>query len=155
MYRIIDATTPHLPLDKPRYLMGVGRPIDILEGIARGIDMFDCVMPTRNGRNAMAFTWNGSVRMRNAFHADDQRPLDPNCPCLACRHSKAYLRHLFIANEMLGPILLSHHNLTFYQQLVAVARQQIAQGTFPQWLQEHRSRLSGSASTDGPDSGEE
>lgn len=154
MYRIIEATTPHLPLDKPRYLMGVGRPIDILEGIARGIDMFDCVMPTRNGRNAMAFTWNGSVRMRNAIHSDDQRPLDPNCPCLACRHSKAYLRHLFIANEMLGPILLSHHNLTFYRQLVAVSRQQIAQGTFPQWLQENRSRLSGSASIDGSESGE-
>lgn len=145
MYRIIQATTPHLPVDKPRYLMGVGRPIDILEGIARGIDMFDCVMPTRNGRNAMAFTWNGTVRMRNAMHAEDQQPLDPNCPCLACRHSKAYLRHLFMANEMLGPILLSHHNLTFYQQLVAAARQQIAQGTYQQWLDEHRKQLSGPA----------
>ncbi|HAC92308.1 MAG TPA: tRNA guanosine(34) transglycosylase Tgt, partial [Planctomycetaceae bacterium] len=140
--------------DKLRYLMCGCRPIDSLEGIARGIDMFDCVMPTRIGRNAMAFTWNGSVRMRNANHSDDQRPLDPNCPCLACRHSKAYLRHLFIANEMLGPILLSHHNLTFYRQLVAVSRQQIAQGTFPQWLQENRSRLSGSASIDGSESGE-
>ncbi|MEM7476734.1 MAG: tRNA guanosine(34) transglycosylase Tgt, partial [Planctomycetota bacterium] len=115
MYRVIEGTTPFLPEDRPRYLMGVGRPIDLLEGIARGIDMFDCVMPTRNGRNALAFTWNGTVRFRNAKHAEDPRPLDENCPCLACKHSRAYLRHLFNVKEMLGPILLTHHNLTFYQ----------------------------------------
>lgn len=138
MYRVISETTPHLPEDKPRYLMGVGRPIDLLEGIARGIDMFDCVMPTRNGRNALAFTWNGTVRLRNATHADDPRPLDESCPCLACRHSRAYLRHLFIAKEMLGPILLTHHNLTFYQLLMAEARKQIAAGTFSAWLASQR-----------------
>ncbi len=138
MYRVIGETTPHLPRQNPRYLMGVGRPIDIIEGIARGIDMFDCVMPTRNGRNAMAFTWGGDVRIRNAQYADDPNPLDPECPCLACRHSKAYLRHLFIAKEMLGPILLTHHNLTFYQQLTDAAQRQIAAGTFAIWADEQR-----------------
>ncbi|MBX3421935.1 MAG: tRNA guanosine(34) transglycosylase Tgt [Pirellulaceae bacterium] len=143
MYQAIECTTPHLPADKPRYLMGVGRPIDILEGIARGIDMFDCVMPTRNGRNAMAFTWKGPIRLRNARYAEDARPLDEACPCLACRHSRAYLRHLFIANEMLGPILLTHHNLTFYQQLMAQARQHIAAGTYSDWLSAQRQSLTG------------
>ncbi len=135
MVRILAATTPHLPADKPRYLMGVGRPIDILEAVARGIDMFDCVMPTRNARNALAFTWAGSVRLRNAKHADDPTPLDEACPCLACKHSKAYLRHLFIAGEMLGPILLTHHNLTFYQLLMQKIREHIAAGDYAQWLQ--------------------
>jgi len=141
MVRIIAETTPHLPADKPRYLMGVGRPIDLLEGIARGIDMFDCVMPTRNGRNALAFTWNGKLRLRNASHADDPAPLDATCPCLACKHSRAYIRHLFMAGEMLGPILLTHHNLTFYQLLMAEARRQIAAGSFAEWLVEQRQRL--------------
>lgn len=140
MVRVISETTRHLPVDRPRYLMGVGRPIDIIEGIARGIDMFDCVMPTRNGRNAMAFTWSGDVRLRNAKYAEDPNPLDPNCPCLACRHSKAYLRHLFIAKEMLGPILLTHHNLTFYQQVMAEARRQIERGTFATWADEQRTK---------------
>ena len=121
MYRVIGETTPHLPSTKPRYLMGVGRPIDLLEGIARGIDMFDCVMPTRNGRNGLAFTWDGTLRFRNAIHTDDARPIDETCPCLACRHSRAYIRHLFIAKEMLGPILLTHHNLVFYQRLMTAA----------------------------------
>jgi queuine tRNA-ribosyltransferase len=141
MYRVLDFTTPLLPKQKPRYLMGVGRPIDLLEGIARGIDMFDCVMPTRNGRNALAFTWDGPVRLRNAKHAEDSSPLDESCPCLACRHSKAYLRHLFVAKEMLGPILLTHHNLTFYQLLMAEARRQLAHGGFSAWLSEQRVKL--------------
>jgi len=135
MVRILSATTPHLPENKPRYLMGVGRPIDILEGVARGIDMFDCVMPTRNARNGLAFTWAGTLRLRNAQHADAAEPLDANCPCLACRHSRAYLRHLFMAKEMLGPILLTHHNLTFYQQLMTAIRSHIAAGDFAPWLQ--------------------
>ena len=143
MYRVIHSTTPHLPTEKPRYLMGVGRPIDLLEGIAGGIDMFDCVMPTRNGRNALAFTWEGQVRLRNAVHRDDSRPLDEACPCLACRHSRAYLRHLFVAKEMLGPILVTHHNLTFYQILMAEARKQISKGTFFDWLQTQRVKLGG------------
>ncbi|RMF42948.1 MAG: tRNA guanosine(34) transglycosylase Tgt [Planctomycetota bacterium] len=138
MYRVISGTTPHLPADKPRYLMGVGRPIDLLEAIARGIDMFDCVMPTRNARNALAFTWEGEIRLRNAVHADDPRPLSPECPCLACRHSRAYLRHLFLAKEMLGPILVTHHNLTFYQQLVRTARSRIAAGDYGPWLERMR-----------------
>lgn len=145
MVRVIHGTTSHLPADKPRYLMGVGRPIDLLEGIAGGIDMFDCVMPTRNGRNALAFTWEGTLRLRNARHADDPRPIDASCPCLACRHSRAYLRHLFVAKEMLGPILLTHHNLTFYQLLMAEARSQLAAGTFATWLQQQRAELNGPA----------
>lgn len=141
MVRVIHGTTPHLPPNKPRYLMGVGRPIDLLEGIAGGIDMFDCVMPTRNGRNALAFTWQGSLRLRNATHADDSRPIDATCPCLGCRHSRAYIRHLFMAKEMLGPILLTHHNLTFYQQLMAEAQRQLQAGSFAPWLSEQRKIL--------------
>lgn len=150
MYRVISGTTPFLPPDKPRYLMGVGTPIDLLEGISRGIDMFDCVMPTRNGRNAMAFTWSGPVKIRNAKYTEDPQPLDANCPCLACRHSKAYLRHLFTANEMLGPTLLTHHNLTFYQQLMHTARSHIRQGTFVQWLDQQRTLWRQSDSVHNP-----
>jgi queuine tRNA-ribosyltransferase len=139
MYRTIDATTPALPVDRPRYLMGVGRPEDLLEAIARGIDLFDCVMPTRNGRNALAFTKFGPLRLRNLKHAQDERPLEPDCPCLACRHSRGYIRHLFMANEMLGPMLLSIHNLTFYQRLMAGARSAIERDQFAafraDWLQ--------------------
>ena len=118
MYAALDVTTPLLPRDQPRYLMGVGRPIDLLEGISRGVDLFDCVMPTRNGRNALAFTDAGPVRLRNQQHAQDREPLDAACPCPACRHSRGYLRHLFQANEMLGPMLVSMHNLTYYQKVV-------------------------------------
>jgi queuine tRNA-ribosyltransferase len=130
MYQTLEATVPALPADCPRYLMGVGRPEDLLEGIARGIDMFDCVMPTRNGRNALAFTDRGTVRLRNASHELDRRPLDDDCPCPACQHSRGYLRHLFQAREMLGPILTSIHNLTYYQQLMAQARQAIEADCF-------------------------
>ena len=122
MYAALDVTTPHLPRDRPRYLMGVGRPIDLLEAIARGVDLFDCVMPTRNGRNALAFTDRGPVRLRNQQYALDREPLEADCPCPACRHSRGYLRHLFQANEMLGPMLLSIHNLTYYQRLMAGPR---------------------------------
>lgn len=138
MYRILEATCPELPRERPRYLMGVGRPIDLLEGVARGIDLFDCVMPTRNGRNALAFTDEGPLRMRNAVHREDPRPLQEGCPCLACRHSRAYIRHLFAAGEMLGPILVSHHNLTYYQQLMSQARTAIAEGTYLTLLEKHR-----------------
>lgn len=155
MVRVIAGTTSHLPENKPRYLMGVGRPIDLLEGIARGIDMFDCVMPTRNGRNALAFTWHGAVRLRNAKHADDAEPIDRDCPCAGCRHSKAYLRHLFQANEMLGPILLTHHNLTFYQQLMAKARSEVYLGTFGTWLNEQRRNLENLSDADNADESED
>jgi queuine tRNA-ribosyltransferase len=136
MYETLDATVPELPEDRPRYLMGVGRPEDLLEGVARGIDMFDCVMPTRNGRNALAFTDQGPLRLRNLVHQLDREPLDPNCPCPACQHSRGYLRHLFQAKEMLGPILTSIHNLTYYQRLMAEARTAIEQGRFQSFRQE-------------------
>ncbi len=129
MYQTLDFTVPALPATKPRYLMGVGRPEDILEAVCRGIDMFDCVMPTRNGRNAMAFTSTGPVKIRNAVHQRDESPLDADCSCVACtRYSRAYLRHLFVAKEMLGPILLSLHNITFYQNLVRGLRKAIIAG---------------------------
>lgn len=138
MYRILDATVPELPADRPRYLMGVGRPEDLLEAIGRGIDLFDCVMPTRNGRNAMAFTDQGPLRLRNLQYEKDDRPLEEGCPCAACRRSRGYLRHLFMAGEMLGPILLSIHNLTYYQRLLAGARAAIEDGRFPDFLREKR-----------------
>jgi queuine tRNA-ribosyltransferase len=131
MYRTLDGTVPLLPPDKPRYLMGVGRPEDLLEAIGRGIDMFDCVMPTRNGRNALAFTSRGRVRLRNAQHVRDESPLDPDCDCSTCRQfSRAYLRHLFMAGEMLGPVLVSLHNVAFYMDLVRQSAAAIAAGRF-------------------------
>ena len=138
MYAALDVTTPLLPRDRPRYLMGVGRPIDLLEAISRGVDLFDCVMPTRNGRNALAFTDAGQVRLRNQQHAMDREPLDPACPCPACRHSRGYLRHLFQANEMLGPMLVSMHNLTYYQKVVAEARRAIAEDRLASLVEERR-----------------
>ena len=141
MYRMLEVVCPVLPTDQPRYLMGVGRPIDLVEGIARGVDMFDCVMPTRNGRNALAFTADGPLRMRNAVHAKDDAPLEADCPCIACKHSRAYIRHLFQCDEMLGPTLLSIHNLTFYQRLMQRARDAIAAGKFEDFLTEQRRRL--------------
>ena len=119
MYRTLEFTVPMLPEDRPRYLMGVGRPVDLIEAVIRGIDMFDCVMPTRNGRNAAAFTSGGLIKMRNLKHAEDSSPLDAACDCVTCQQfSRAYLRHLFQAKEMLGPILLSLHNIAFYQSLL-------------------------------------
>ena len=136
MYRTLEAVCPHLPTDRPRYLMGVGRPQDLLEAILRGVDLFDCVMPTRNGRNALAFTDRGPVRMRNQIHQTDSQPLEEHCPCPACRHSRGYLRHLFQAGEMLGPILLSAHNLTYYQRLLAGAREAIAADRLTSYYEE-------------------
>jgi queuine tRNA-ribosyltransferase len=140
MYGILDVVCPAMPADKPRYLMGVGTPQDLLNAVRRGIDLFDCVMPTRNGRNALAFTDSGPLRLRNAIHQRDERPLEPNCPCLACRHSRAYLRHLFLADEMLGPILLTHHNLTYYQRLLSSARAAIEADQFLEFMND---RLAG------------
>lgn len=136
MYRVLDFTVPALPETKPRYLMGVGRPEDLLAAVSRGIDLFDCVMPTRNGRNALAFTDEGPLRLRNRQFERDERPLEVGCPCLACRHSRGYLRHLFMAREMLGPILLSLHNLTYYQRLLAGARAAIVEGRLGAYHQE-------------------
>jgi queuine tRNA-ribosyltransferase len=131
MLRMIDTVVPILPEERPRYLMGVGTPQDMVEAVARGIDMFDCVMPTRNGRHGLAFTRFGPVNLKNARHADDARPLDPESPCAAARdYSRAYLHHLVKANEMLGAILLSTINLAYYQELMAALREAIAAGRF-------------------------
>jgi queuine tRNA-ribosyltransferase len=127
----LDATTHLLPEDRPRYLMGVGRPQDILDAVATGIDLFDCVLPTRNGRNATCLTARGPVKLRNAAHARDPAPIEDGCDCLACRRfSRAYLRHLFIAKEMLGPILASIHNLAYLHRLTGEIRQAIREGRF-------------------------
>jgi queuine tRNA-ribosyltransferase len=128
--RVLDATCPALPADRPRYLMGVGRPEDLLDAIRRGVDLFDCVMPTRNGRNALAFTDEGPLRLRNLTHQLDDRPLDEKTHSPASRHSRGYIRHLFMADEMLGPILLSLHNIAYYQRLMAEARAAIAANQF-------------------------
>ena len=129
MYSTLDFTVPMLPADRPRYLMGVGRPVDLLEAVVRGIDLFDCVMPTRNGRNATAFTSEGTLKLRNLKHRTDPRPLDSQCGCPVCRQfSRAYLRHLFMAKEMLGPILLSWHNIAYYQGMLRLLRQAIRDG---------------------------
>lgn len=132
----LRATVPHLPTDRPRYLMGVGQPRDIVESVAAGVDMFDCVLPTRCGRNSLVYTFAGQLRLRNAVHATDDRPLEAGCPCVACRHGRGYLRHLFLAGEMLGPVLASIHNLTFYQRLVARLRAAVAGGHFARTRQE-------------------
>jgi queuine tRNA-ribosyltransferase len=127
-FAVLDATVPHLPADAPRYLMGVGTPDDIVGAVQRGIDMFDCVIPTRAGRTARAYTWRGAFNLRNARFADDEAALDPECACPACaRHSRAYLHHLFKAEEMLGPMLLTWHNVSYYQTLMRGLRAAIAE----------------------------
>jgi queuine tRNA-ribosyltransferase len=129
MLSMLEATLPALPADAPRYLMGVGTPDDLIASVERGVDMFDCVMPTRAGRTARAYTSSGVRNLRNARYLDDSRPLDPGCLCPACtRHTRAYLHHLFRAGEMLGPMLLTWHNLTYYQSLMQGMRQAIQQG---------------------------
>jgi queuine tRNA-ribosyltransferase len=131
MLRIVEEVAPVLPADRPRYLMGVGTPEDLLEAVARGIDMFDCVMPTRDGRHGRAFTRFGPVNLRNARHAEDPRPLDEDSPCEAARiYSRAYLHHLVRADEMLGAMLLSEINLAYYQHLMGGMRSAIAAGGF-------------------------
>ena len=141
MLTVLDQADGLLPEGKPRYLMGVGEPRDMLAAIARGIDMFDCVLPTRNGRNAQAFTWGGRLRLRNAQWTDDPRPIDAACGCTTCRNfSRGTLRHLFMAKEMLGPTLVSIHNLHFFAQLMAAARSAIAENQFAsaaaRWLEQ-------------------
>ena len=134
MYEMLELVCPMLPDDRPRYLMGVGTPANILEGIARGVDMFDCVMPTRNGRNGMLFTWNGIMNMRNKKWEDDFSLLDPDGTSFVDRtYTKAYLRHLFIAGEMFAAMIASEHNLAFYIDLVRQARRHIFEGDFRQW----------------------
>ena len=130
MFDTLDAIVPHLPRDRPHYLMGVGKPDDIVGAVLRGIDMFDCVLPTRSGRNGQAFTWNGPLNLRNAVHADDAAPLDPACRCPACRnYSRAYLHHVVKAKEIIASMLLTWHNLVFYQDLMQALRDAIAGGS--------------------------
>ncbi len=141
MYRTIEVTAPHLPIDRPRYLMGVGTPDDLLESVERGVDMFDCVMPTRNGRNGHAYTADGVVKLKNAKHRLDTEPLEADCPCLACRrHTRGYLQHLVKAGEMLGPMLVSAHNLTFYARLMRGVRDAIEAGRFAEFKRENQAR---------------
>jgi len=134
MFETLEATTPLMQADKPRYLMGVGKPADLVGGVARGIDMFDCVLPTRSGRTGQGFTRRGPVNLKNARHADDPRPLDAACDCPACsRYSRAYLHHLFKAEEVLSLMLLSWHNIKFYQDLMRDMRMAIEVGEFAEF----------------------
>jgi queuine tRNA-ribosyltransferase len=143
MYEMIEVVNEILPTDKPRYLMGVGTPANILEGIARGVDMFDCVMPTRNGRNGMLFTRNGIMNMKNKKWANDFSPIDPESDCFVDQqYTKAYLRHLFVADELLAMQIASVHNLAFYLWLVKEARRQIIAGTFATWKEVMVKRVS-------------
>lgn len=146
MYEIIEAVEPHMPADKPRYLMGVGTPSNIIEGVARGVDFFDCVMPARNARHGKLFTWNGALNIKNEKHKLDERPIDPQCDCPVCRNfSRAYIRHLFAAGEMLGMRLAVMHNLYFYNRLAQRIRDELDNGTFAQFRAEYSERLAGRA----------
>jgi len=134
MVRTVELTAPLLPHERPRYLMGVGMPLDILAAVRAGVDMFDCVLPTRNGRNAFAFTEQGPLRLRNSVHGDSTEPVELGCDCYGCRHfTRGAIRHFFNSGEMLGPILLSLHNLRFYQRLMANIREHIERGDFEAW----------------------
>jgi queuine tRNA-ribosyltransferase len=131
MLRVLDFTAPKLPAGRPRYLMGVGKPDDLVAAVARGVDMFDCVLPTRSGRTNQAFTRRGTVNMRNTRHKDDTRPIDPDCACYTCsNYSRAYVHHLVMAKEILGMMLLTRHNLHYYQELMGGMRTAIEAGTF-------------------------
>jgi queuine tRNA-ribosyltransferase len=137
MYDVVESVAPLMPAARPRYLMGVGTPEDLVESVARGVDMFDCVIPTRNGRNGQAFTSRGRLNIKNARWTADARPLDPACGCAVCRrHSRAYLRHLFMTGEMLAAVLLSHHNLAFFLDTMRRVRQAIRSGEFTRFRRE-------------------
>jgi queuine tRNA-ribosyltransferase len=139
MFATLDFAPGQLPEDRPRYLMGVGKPDDLVGAVERGVDMFDCVLPTRSGRNGQAFTWNGPLNMRNARHAEDLSPLDERCGCPACtNYSRAYLHHLIKSGEMLGAMLLTEHNLWFYQSLMQAMRDAIGEGRFAAFAAEFR-----------------
>lgn len=142
MYDIIDAVEPYMPVDKPRYLMGVGTPSNIIEAMARGVDFFDCVMPARNARHAKLFTWSGTRNMRNEKYKLDEAPIDPECDCPVCRNfSRGYLRHLFVADEMLAMRLAVLHNLYFYNQLTRRIREALDAGDFALFRQEYSEKL--------------
>ena len=139
MYEIIEAVEPFAPKDKPRYLMGVGTPVNILEAVYRGVDLFDCVMPSRNARHGHLFTWNGIVNIMNAKYELDERPIDEACDCPVCQcHTRAYLRHLFKAKEMLGMRLAVMHNLYFYNTLMQKIRDNLDAGTYEEFYRKNR-----------------
>ena len=149
MYRILDVVVPHMPVHKPRYLMGVGTPSNIIEAVARGIDMFDCVMPTRNARHGTIFTWEGIRHMKNQAYETDERPMDPQCDCPACRNfSRAYVRHLFKSGEMLAGRLTVIHNLYFYNRLTQRIRDALDEGTFAQFRAQYSDLLASKAPED-------
>ena len=142
MYEIIEAVEPHMPKDKPRYLMGVGTPTNIIEAVARGVDMFDCVLPARNARHGKLYTWEGALNIKNETYKNDPRPIDPTCNCPVCRaFSRAYLRHLFVAGEMLAMRLAVLHNLHFYNELMARIRQALDEGRFEEFRREYAKKL--------------
>ncbi len=142
MYRIIDAVEPHMPVEKPRYLMGVGTPVNIIEAVHLGVDFFDCVMPSRNARHGNLFTWKGKMNINNEHFKTDDRPIDPDCQCPACRHySRAYIRHLFKAREVLGMRLCVLHNLYFYNDLMRKIRDAIENGTWQSFYETYRVQL--------------
>ena len=144
MLATLAATTRHLPADRPRYLMGVGKPPDLVAAVALGVDMFDCVLPTRSGRTDQAFTRRGTVNLRNARHRDDPRPLDAHCRCYPCRtFSRAYLHHLAMAKEMLGATLLTWHNLHYYQELMAGMRTAIENAAFADFARAFEAEYTG------------
>jgi len=139
MFGVLDYAPGQLPLDRPRYLMGVGKPDDLVGAVERGIDMFDCVLPTRSGRNGQAFTWDGPLNLRNARHAEDTGPLDERCTCPTCAsYSRAYLHHLHKSGEILGAMLVTEHNLAFYQQLMQAMRAAIGEGRFASFASDFR-----------------
>jgi queuine tRNA-ribosyltransferase len=143
MFEVIEEIAPRLPRACPRYLMGVGKPDDLVGAVERGIDMFDCVLPTRSGRNGQAFTSRGKLNIKNAQFTKDPRPLDESCQCAVCRrHSRSYLRHLYTAGEILASILLTHHNLAFFLDTMRRVRQSIRSGDFPKFRREFTERLS-------------
>jgi queuine tRNA-ribosyltransferase len=144
MVEVLDYAPQMLPADRPRYLMGVGKPMDLVEAVWRGVDMFDCVLPTRSGRHGQAFTWDGPVNLKNARFAEDDSPLDPETPCPASRdYSRAYLHHLFKAGEILGQVLLSWHNLAFFQAVMAGMREAIAEGRLDAFRKDFAARQAG------------
>ena len=142
MYDIIEAVEEHMPVDKTRYLMGVGTPSNIIEAVARGVDFFDCVMPARNARHARLFTWEGAINLKNAKYITDDSPIDPHCDCPVCRrYSRAYIRHLFVAEEMLAMRLSVMHNLYFYNKLMEKIRQALDEGRFEDFRREYSEKL--------------
>lgn len=150
MFDVLEATAPHLPVDRPRYLMGVGKPDDIVGAVLRGIDMFDCVLPTRSGRNGQAFTWEGALNLRNARHANDDNPLDSSCACPACRsYSRAYLHHVVKAGEIIASMLLTWHNLTFFQDLMRALREAVSHRMTAEFTARFLARYRGEETADG------